>query len=165
MWLKRRRRPGAPNLLSLARSRLPGGLISRRAIPAARDQIRQADVLHLHDWQTGLVSAYMSTLYRIDSFFAKTATVFTINNIAYQGNFAAGQRHGLGMKLEELATRPEGYSDSFVGFELLMEALGPSPSATSSASSPRASATRRSASPGGAATCCTARRGPARHRS
>jgi len=45
------------------------------------------DVIHCHDWQTALVPAYLRTLYRIDSFFAKTASVFTIHNIAYQGMF------------------------------------------------------------------------------
>lgn len=45
------------------------------------------DVVHCHDWQTGLLPAYLKTSYRIDSFYAKTATVFTIHNIAYQGMF------------------------------------------------------------------------------
>lgn len=45
------------------------------------------DVIHCHDWQTGLVPAYLRTLYRIDSFYAKTASMFTIHNIAYQGMF------------------------------------------------------------------------------
>lgn len=46
------------------------------------------DIIHCHDWQTGLIPAYLNTLYRIDSFFAKTASVFTINNLAYQGMFS-----------------------------------------------------------------------------
>lgn len=45
------------------------------------------DVLHCHDWQTGLVPVYLKTLYARDSFFNKTKTVFTIHNLAYQGNF------------------------------------------------------------------------------
>lgn len=45
------------------------------------------DIIHVHDWQTGLVPAYMKTLYRIDAFFNRTASVFTIHNIAYQGMF------------------------------------------------------------------------------
>jgi starch synthase len=45
------------------------------------------DVVHCHDWQTGLIPAYLKTLYRMDAFFNRTASVFTIHNIAYQGIF------------------------------------------------------------------------------
>lgn len=45
------------------------------------------DVIHTHDWQTGLIPAYLKTAYKYDSYFTHTKTVFTIHNIAYQGNF------------------------------------------------------------------------------
>lgn len=45
------------------------------------------DILHGHDWQTGLISAYLKTLYARDPLFKKTRSVFTIHNLAYQGNF------------------------------------------------------------------------------
>jgi starch synthase len=45
------------------------------------------DVIHCHDWQTGLVPTYVKTVYRIDPLFASTASVFTIHNIGYQGLF------------------------------------------------------------------------------
>lgn len=45
------------------------------------------DIIFCHDWQTGLIPAYLKTLYRIDAFFVNTKTVFTIHNIAYQGFF------------------------------------------------------------------------------
>jgi len=60
---------------------------SRSVLEGAKFIGFKPDVIHCHDWQTGLVSAYLKTIYRIDSFFSKTATVFTINNIAYQGMF------------------------------------------------------------------------------
>jgi starch synthase len=60
---------------------------SRAVLEGAKFIGFKPDVIHTHDWQTGLVSAYLNTLYKIDSFFAKTASVFTINNIAYQGMF------------------------------------------------------------------------------
>jgi starch synthase len=47
------------------------------------------DVIHCNDWQTGLVPAYLSTLFRTDPFFSSTATLFTIHNIGYQGLFPA----------------------------------------------------------------------------
>jgi starch synthase len=46
------------------------------------------DIIFCHDWQAGLIPAYLRTLYNIDAFFAKTKTAFTIHNIAYQGMFA-----------------------------------------------------------------------------
>ncbi len=45
----------------------------------------QADVLHCHDHQTGLVPAYLKTKLARDPFFAGAATVFTVHNLAYQG--------------------------------------------------------------------------------
>ncbi len=45
------------------------------------------DVIHCHDWQTGLIPVYLKTLYKKDTFFKKTKSVFTVHNLAYQGNF------------------------------------------------------------------------------
>ena len=47
----------------------------------------QPDIIHCNEWQTGLVPAYLKTLYKNDQFFSQTATVYTIHNIAYQGIF------------------------------------------------------------------------------
>ncbi|MCK4935773.1 MAG: glycogen synthase GlgA [Elusimicrobiales bacterium] len=61
---------------------------SRAVLEGAKFIGFKPDIIHCHDWQTALVPAYLKTLYQIDSFFVKTASVFTINNIAYQGMFA-----------------------------------------------------------------------------
>ncbi len=45
------------------------------------------DVIHCHDWQTGLIPIYLKTLYAEVPLFQKTRTIFTIHNLAYQGNF------------------------------------------------------------------------------
>jgi starch synthase len=45
------------------------------------------DIVHANDWQSALICAYMKTLYAGDEFFKDTATVFSIHNLAYQGNF------------------------------------------------------------------------------
>ncbi len=47
----------------------------------------QPEIIHCNDWQTGLIPAYLKTLYRNDPFFARVKTVFTIHNMAYQGTF------------------------------------------------------------------------------
>ena len=49
----------------------------------------QPDIIHCNDWQTGLVPAYLKSLYSNDPFLKPIKTVFTIHNMAYQGAFAA----------------------------------------------------------------------------
>ncbi len=45
------------------------------------------DVIHCNDWQTGLVPALLKTVYSTNSYLKDIKTVFTIHNLAYQGNF------------------------------------------------------------------------------
>lgn len=45
------------------------------------------DIFHGHDWQAGLIPAYVKTVYQRDPFFADAGTAFTIHNMAYQGLF------------------------------------------------------------------------------
>jgi starch synthase len=46
-------------------------------------------VVHCHDWQSGLVPAYLRLVHGADPLWSETATMFTIHNIAYQGQFDA----------------------------------------------------------------------------
>ena len=46
------------------------------------------DIIHAHDWQTGLVPVYLRTIYNGDERFKNVRTVFTIHNIEYQGIYA-----------------------------------------------------------------------------
>jgi starch synthase len=45
------------------------------------------DIIHCNDWPTGLVPAYLKTIYKDDPFYRETRSVFTIHNMAYQGVF------------------------------------------------------------------------------
>ena len=45
------------------------------------------DVLHCNDWHTGLIPLYAREFYRENPAIRNAATVFTIHNLAYQGNF------------------------------------------------------------------------------
>ncbi len=45
------------------------------------------DILHLNDWQSGLVAALVKTVYAKDPLFKNTRIVFTVHNAAYQGVF------------------------------------------------------------------------------
>lgn len=63
----------------------------------AADPWWQPDVLHGHDWQAGLIPAYLAL--RPDRFGhgPRPGTVMTIHNIAYQGNFGAWMLGELGL--------------------------------------------------------------------
>lgn len=65
-------------------------LFCQAALEAVRALGWSPDIIHCNDWQTGIVPNWMHMLYRDDPFFAETATVYTIHNLAYQGIF--GQR-------------------------------------------------------------------------
>lgn len=43
------------------------------------------DIIHCHDWQTGLVPNWLATVYRDDPTLADAASVFTIHDLAHQG--------------------------------------------------------------------------------
>ena len=58
----------------------------------------QPNIVHCHDWQTGLVPAMLS----LEPF--APATVFTIHNLAYQGNVSMETYHELNLA-EELLTQ------------------------------------------------------------
>ena len=47
----------------------------------------QPDVIHAHDWQSGMVPALLKIQYAHLPFYAKIKTIFTIHNLQYQGIF------------------------------------------------------------------------------
>ena len=47
----------------------------------------KVDILHAHDWQTGLLPAYLKTEFRGVPGYERVASLFTIHNLAYQGQF------------------------------------------------------------------------------
>ncbi|MHB9028303.1 MAG: glycogen synthase GlgA [Candidatus Latescibacterota bacterium] len=60
----------------------------RGVLEAAKCICFEPDIISAHDWQAGLIPAYLETVYSRDSFFRNTRTLFTIHNLGYQGNFA-----------------------------------------------------------------------------
>ena len=60
---------------------------SRAVIELAKALHEQFDIFHLNDWMTGLVPLYLKTVYRHDPVLMHTRTLFTIHNIAFQGQF------------------------------------------------------------------------------
>ncbi len=60
---------------------------SRSVMESIRLLDLQVDVLHANDWQTGLVPAYLKILYRNLPRYEEIACLFTVHNLAYQGQF------------------------------------------------------------------------------
>ena len=47
----------------------------------------QPDVIHCHDWQTGLIPVYLKERFRGDLFFTGMKSVITIHNLKFQGKW------------------------------------------------------------------------------
>jgi len=60
----------------------------------------EVDVLHGHDWQTGIAPVYL----RLDPARQRTAAVFTIHNLAYRGLFPAWAVDDLGLPPSEFTS-------------------------------------------------------------
>lgn len=45
------------------------------------------DIIHCHDWQTGLIPVYLRTLYSTQSYYSGMKTVFSIHNLKFQGRW------------------------------------------------------------------------------
>jgi starch synthase len=64
-------------------------ILSRAGLETAVHLGWRPSVVHAHDWQTGLVPAYLKYRYQDVPTLTDVPTVFTIHNLAYQGLFAA----------------------------------------------------------------------------
>ena len=62
-------------------------VFTRAALTVARSLFR-AEILHCHDWQAGLVPAWLESTFSTDPSFFGVKTLFTIHNLGYQGLFA-----------------------------------------------------------------------------
>ena len=60
---------------------------SRAVLEAARLLDLRPEIVHANDWQTGLIPALLKIEYRIVPDFTDTASVFTVHNLAFQGQF------------------------------------------------------------------------------
>lgn len=59
-----------------------------RAVAEAIDDLKLAvDVVHCHDWQSGLLPAYIASSYRSYAWTERAKSIMTIHNLAYQGRF------------------------------------------------------------------------------
>lgn len=78
-------------------NRLRFAFLARASLEYFRSRGERPDVFHAHDWQAGLVPVYLKSFYWDDPTLYRSPTVFTIHNLAYQGNFAADTGSVLGL--------------------------------------------------------------------
>ncbi len=67
------------------------------ALALAKEIGFKPDIVHANDWQTALLPVFLKTRFSIDPFFKKSKSVLTVHNLAYQGQFPAGQFKELGL--------------------------------------------------------------------
>jgi starch synthase len=73
------------------------------------------DIIHCNDWQCGLIPAYLKTEYKNDEMFQQIKSLFTIHNLAYQGQFAKSTFKTTGLP-EELNSEKGVLLDGKVNF-------------------------------------------------
>jgi starch synthase len=74
------------------------GVLCKAAIEHGEEMLGgEVDVVHGHDWQAGLASTYL----RLDPARSRTASVFTVHNLAYRGLFPSSAIEDLGLPWSE----------------------------------------------------------------
>jgi starch synthase len=71
--------------------------LARAALELFRSRGERPSVFHAHDWQAGLVPVYLKAFYWDDPTLHRSASVFTIHNVAYQGQFPPDTLRVLGL--------------------------------------------------------------------
>jgi starch synthase len=85
-------------------------LFNRAVIEALLALGTEVDIFHLHDWQAGLIPAFLKRLPEKANL-ANAATIFTIHNIGYQGLGSKYDIQALGLYGEDFTTSSFGYGE------------------------------------------------------
>lgn len=72
------------------------------------------DIVHLNDWHTGFAAVEIAHLRFWDNYWARTRTVFSIHNLAYQGGFGLSElwKFGFSSDFERNAFSFNGYASA-----------------------------------------------------
>ena len=73
------------------------GFFCRGVVDLLKRMDFRPDIIHCHDWQTALIPVLLKYGYQEDPFYRKTALVYTIHNLAYQGVFEREALPDLGL--------------------------------------------------------------------
>ncbi len=86
------------------------------ALIAAASSKRRFDVIHVNDWQTGLVPLLVNSVYRDAAKVGLVPTVMTIHNLGYQGRFGADVVERLGLGEARSGLHQDHLVDGYVSF-------------------------------------------------
>ncbi|HET6421236.1 MAG TPA: glycogen synthase GlgA [Geobacteraceae bacterium] len=75
------------------------GFFCRAVLQLLKRMDFRPDIIHCHDWQTALVPIIMKYEHKEDPFFMRTAVIYTIHNLAFQGIFPKESLPEMGMDL------------------------------------------------------------------
>lgn len=78
-------------------NRLRFAFFSRAVLEYFRGKGERPSVFHANDWHTGLLPVYLKAFYADDPALFRSATLFTIHNVAYQGRFGTDTISLLGL--------------------------------------------------------------------
>jgi len=73
------------------------GFFCRAVVDLLKRLDFRPDIIHCNDWQTALIPFLIKQEHQDDPFFTKTALVYTIHNLAYQGIFEREALSSLGL--------------------------------------------------------------------
>lgn len=72
--------------------------LSRAGLQFCKDIGFKADIIHVHDWQTALATAYQKIWHWDDPVLGNTASLLTIHNVGYQGKYPAADYNYTGLQ-------------------------------------------------------------------
>lgn len=76
------------------------GMFSKAVLQLCMALDFQPDVIHCNDWHTSLLPYYLKTHVGHLPFFEKTASILSLHNAAFHGNYSAESNHFLGIAPE-----------------------------------------------------------------
>ncbi|MBX3007986.1 MAG: glycogen synthase GlgA [Melioribacteraceae bacterium] len=63
------------------------------------------DLIHCNDWQCGLIPAYLKTMYKDNPAFTNMKSLYTVHNLAFQGQFPKSTAEKTGLPKEALTDK------------------------------------------------------------
>lgn len=74
--------------------------LSRAALEIGRYHFGSVDIVHAHDWHSAPAAAYLKTVLKDDAAYRKARSLYTVHNLAYQGDFPLEEKAALGLPEE-----------------------------------------------------------------
>ena len=83
----------------------------------------QPDIIHSNGWQTAIIPNWLRTIYASNAFFQRTATLYTIHNLAHQGIFGEHALEVSGLAHFGLISHPQIAADLNGAFDFMARGI------------------------------------------